>query len=100
MWCMVSGAEHCVDIVLADSPHCELVLRSQIAFQGKGSGAKPMRHLCKDPSELGGDNCNPCPCVTRQPPAHNYRGSLHKQCIGIVPDPFSLESRLAMRDYL
>ena len=24
LWCMVSGAECCVDIVLADSPHCEL----------------------------------------------------------------------------
>ena len=51
----------------------KVVSHSQTAFQGKESGTLPMRRLCRDPLELGGNNCILSLRVTRQPPAHNYR---------------------------
>ena len=54
-------------VLLSCCPRVPVVSRSQTAFPsilncyvigwGEGSGTLLMRHLCRDPPELGGNNC-------------------------------------------
>ena len=50
--------------------HVKKELKSEFYYSST-LGEKGLVRLCRDPPELGADNCILHPRVTRQPPAHN-----------------------------